>query len=325
MKLRSRSGFTLIELLVVIAIIAILIGLLLPAVQKVREAAARMQCSNNLKQMGLALHNHHDTQGYFPVSRQIPLAIGEPAVTFSAHSRLLPYLEQDNVFKTIDFTVQWNHPNNAVACATRVKTYVCPSDPRTGLAPPATAPSNYRANEGNSHLFLESTTNTAVPRFNGPFGLNLKNRMADLTDGTSNTVAFGERMVGDFSITTATDAVDSYVLNGPTPVTQDEAYAICQAIDWTNLSLQYPVPTGVPWLAGGHQATGYVHAVPPFSRHCLFPSNSTQNTPANSAHTNGLNVCLMDGSVRFVSKTISIATWRALGSMNGGEVLGNDF
>src|SRR3954468_13978334 len=104
-----RRAFTLIELLVVIAIIAVLIGLLLPAVQKVREAAARASCQNNLKQLALALQNYHDATGTFPQSRSTPLEIGQPAVTFSAHARLLPFVEQDAVYKTIDFSVDWAH------------------------------------------------------------------------------------------------------------------------------------------------------------------------------------------------------------------------
>src|SRR6202011_3608557 len=119
---RKRPGFTLIELLVVIAIIAILMGLLVPAVQKVRSAAARIQCQNNLKQLGIAIHSHHDGQGYFPPSR----TTGDG---FSVHVYLLPYIEQDNVYHSINFGAKWSDPSNALAAGSVIKTYLCPADP----------------------------------------------------------------------------------------------------------------------------------------------------------------------------------------------------
>jgi len=162
---QSRRGFTLIELLVVIAIIAVLVGLLVPAVQKVREAANRMSCSNNLKQMGLALHNYHSSEGCLPS--------GRTAVSLSVHAQLLPHLEQDGIFKLIDFTQAWNTAANANARASVVKTFLCPSDSFNSI-PAGWAGNNYRVNQGSGLLWgLPPTTagdpNAGMPAPNGPF------------------------------------------------------------------------------------------------------------------------------------------------------------
>ncbi len=316
---RTRTAFTLIELLVVIAIIAILIGLLLPAVQKVREAAARMQCSNNLKQFGIAMHSRHDALGALPPARD--------ANNFSAHAYILPYMEQDNVFRLITFTVPYNNAANAVPMATRIKSFVCPSDPNQSF-PAAWAPTNYRVNQGSNLLFGQPTTtgsNAGFPGPNGPFFLGSTTRLTDITDGTSNTALMSEAPTGSFNAGLVSphntfrlgqsSAIGAYYPNTP-----DEAYAMCEGLTASQMQATNGMfDVGAPWIYGYHSNTIYYHIGPPNSRSCMYPSGRI-GTAARSTHTGGVNVCLADGSVRFVTSSIAPATWRAVGSMNGGEV-----
>ena len=319
---RCRSAFTLIELLVVIAIIAVLIGLLLPAVQKVREAANRMKCQNNLKQLCVALHNYHSTYGTFPQSRTFP-----NGSSFSAHSRLLPFMEQDAVHKLIDFTQPWSDPKNAAACATKVASFLCPSDSFNAV-PPDLAPTNYRANEGTSLVMWYGTTdankvNSAMPPPNGPFFVNGPFKIADVADGTSNTAAFSEHIAGDFNQGIATEMGDTFE-PGTYPDTPDKAIADCQAVDIQDLTKQGYSNVGAPWLYGYHSTTSYWHSAPPGFRSCMYPPSRIMTT-ANSRHTNGVNVGFCDGSVRFIAYTIDLATWRALGTRNGNEAVNTDY
>jgi prepilin-type N-terminal cleavage/methylation domain-containing protein/prepilin-type processing-associated H-X9-DG protein len=315
--LRRRSGFTLIELLVVIAIIAILIGLLVPAVQKVREAAARMQCSNNIKQLGLAIHNYHDALGTLPPGRD--------GHSLSTHAYLLPYIEQDNVYRLVNFNASWNDPSNAAAAAVAIKTFLCPSDPRNQV-PAGWAGNNYRINQGSGILWglpSSSGPNSTMPAPNGPFYLDSRTRLTDITDGTSNTAAWSEHLKGDFSNGIGTDATDTFQ-PGTYPGAPDQAMADCLAVNPTDTSKQGVSNVGAPWLQGYHSTTIYFHVMPPNSRSCMFPPGRIA-TSANSGHTNGVNVGFCDGSIHLVSNGVSLTTWRALGTRNGGEVLGNDW
>jgi type II secretory pathway pseudopilin PulG len=178
MKKRSRPAFTLFQLLIVLAVLAILLGLLLPAVQKVREAAARMESQNNLKQIGIACHNYNDVYGTFPP--------GVDDKHFSAVARLLPYIEQDNLYKAIDFKKAAEDKANAEARKVIVKTFLSPSDPLPAVTSDAGA-TNYLFNAGSKYPLKDN---------DGIFYLDSKVKFTDITDGTSNTLLTGEALKG---------------------------------------------------------------------------------------------------------------------------------
>ncbi len=314
----TRSGFTLIELLVVIAIIAVLVGLLVPAVQKVREAANRMSCSNNLKQMALALHNYHGSNGELPVGRD--------ALGLSTHAYLLPHLEQDAIFKQINFTLAWNAPGNALPMAAVVKTFLCPSDNFNSI-PAGWAGNNYRVNQGSGLLWGLPPTANSDPNFgqpapNGPFYLGSRTRLTDILDGSSNTAAMSEHRKGDFNNGIASPS-DTFWLGqtvGMYPATADEAQRIATTLDTKNLLYQGMSDVGAPWIRGYHSTTVYFHVTSPGMPSCMYPPGRIATT-ADSNHSNGVNVAMCDGSLRFVPQSISLPAWRAMGSATGGEVI----
>ncbi len=310
---RSRTAFTLIELLVVIAIIAILIGLLLPAVQKVREAANRMSCQNNLKQIGVALHNYHSTFQMFPP--------GSNLSEFTVVTLLLPFMEQQNLYNLINFNASPDDPLNAVPYGSRVKMLICPSDAfSVDQVPPGMGGNNYFANYGTNINFFQ---NSQVA--NGPFALVDRGvSISGITDGTSNTAAFSELKKGDFNNAMYSPADWLNASSVGLPTTADQAYSICQTVNVQNLSLQC-FSAGGEWLSDDSTGTAYTHVVPPNTTNCCWLANLTFAVTASSYHTNGVNLLLCDGSVRWVTNSVSLVTWRTLGTRNGGEIVGSDF
>jgi prepilin-type N-terminal cleavage/methylation domain-containing protein/prepilin-type processing-associated H-X9-DG protein len=341
---RRRSAFTLIELLVVIAIIATLLGLLLPAVQKVRESAARIQCSNNLKQIGLALHGYHDAHRCFPYGKSPSYPGAWPR--WSAHSQILPFLEQDNVYNSLDFTQPpyvgtdsnngcGPYPNANVACLTPLKIFHCPSDSAGELLEgpdKVTYPgNNYWANQGTTYMCdvgdgaaLQSTVAPQC-RADGIFYNQSKVTMAMIKDGTSSTAMFSEhlRSPGRFNV-----RASMFMIQEQNNI--DAIHTVCQGLD-PNFTPTICDSVGDCWAWGETCCSVYNHVSTPNSRTCgaiPFPGsqvNMAMDVPASSNHTGGVNVVLCDGSVRFVPNGITLATWRALGSRDGGEVLGPDW
>jgi prepilin-type N-terminal cleavage/methylation domain-containing protein/prepilin-type processing-associated H-X9-DG protein len=309
-SMTTRRAFTLIELLVVIAIIGILIALLLPAVQKVREAASRMQCTNNLKQLGLALHNHHDALGYFPAGR-------DPWPNpFSAQSRLLPFVEQENLQHLVDFNQPTSTGVNLTAAQTPIKLLICPSDPAGGRIPGSQyAGNNYAGNVGTGVNNGDYTTGDGI------FLLNNRIGFRDISDGTSNTAAFSEIILGSGTTRTGPTAPDRrhFIQLPGSTVTTPEACTPGSDTTWAG-------NRGDRWINGGYLSTLYNHYYLPNTTSnfdCINAANNYGLTTARSMHANGVNLLLCDGSVRFLANGITLATWRALGTRAGGEVVGD--
>jgi prepilin-type N-terminal cleavage/methylation domain-containing protein/prepilin-type processing-associated H-X9-DG protein len=313
-----RRAFTLIELLVVIAIISVLIGLLLPAVQMVRAAAARLSCQNNLKQLGLALHNHHGDRGHLPPGRGAPLP-----VIFSPHAHLLPYLEQDNVGRMIDFgaaPVTFSVPGqtydgsrNLPAARQSLRVLVCPADASGGRVPGSEyGGTSYAGNAGSGQPDAGSLTTS-----DGVFYLGSRVRLTDVSDGTSNTAAMSERPLGDGVSAPPTTPAEAArrirelgVAVAPTPA------ACATPGEWNG-------GRGEKWPLGNYGNTLYNHALPPNAAEpdCMNMTQQKGRPGARSNHGGGVNVLLCDGAVRFVPDAIDPAAWRALATRAGGEAI----
>jgi prepilin-type N-terminal cleavage/methylation domain-containing protein/prepilin-type processing-associated H-X9-DG protein len=343
----KQSGFTLIELLVVIAIIGVLLALLLPAVQAAREAARRIQCASNLKQIGIALHSYHDALGVLPPGMG-PYA-NKVCMWYSAHSMLLPFLEEGPLFNSINFNFPIASPScnsmgpawaglaqvvNTTASSTTVAAYLCPSDTSV-FRDPGYPGLNYL---GNSGVNPRGWWITHVA--DGLFFTSSRLSFGAIRDGASQTAAFAESLKGDDDDSRYTPRADVLMTDPYSPARLDSndpsdlmAFGRgCQNLPMSSiLSWAYSHKQDV-WIQGNSYEGLYCHLLPPNQNSCVngepyqgFGTGSAfagSIMIASSYHPGGVNVLLADGAVRFVKDGVGQKVWWALGTRAGAEVIG---
>jgi prepilin-type N-terminal cleavage/methylation domain-containing protein len=342
----TRRGFTLIELLVVIAIIAVLIGLLLPAVQAAREAARRFQCVNNLKQIGLAIHNYHDAIGTLPLGCVVWFdRSGNPVFPgWGATARVLPYLEDRDKFNACNFSLPNETPQNDTAMRFGTATFLCPSDGQNQVIwIDGTQPrnnTNYAFNRGSWYVW-GGAVSTLQP--NSPFRVNMCVRLAAITDGLSNTLFVAEVKTHQPYLLNCDGLRFAPLATAAIPGPADSPASISQYTTCSGAIAELRPDSGhSEWEDGNTSQAGFTTAWPPNKvTPGAFGGVSVADTDliaireenggptfaaitARSYHPGGVNALCGDGSVRFVKSAVSGEIWRALGTMSGGEVVSAD-
>ncbi|WP_165065706.1 DUF1559 domain-containing protein [Paludisphaera rhizosphaerae] len=343
MKGRSRTGFTLIEVLVVVFIIAVLLALLLPAIQSARAGARRLQCTSNLKQLGLAIHNYEQSWGVLPPpilllaagSKNTPVTKG-----WSAHSRLLPYMEAGALYNTLNYNASYEDAPNTTTAGVNVTIFMCPGDSNwghvatSGLSAfsmfPSAAPSNYAACTGDWYVWggLGMSPNRSA------FTPNQSRRLSEFQDGTSSTLLMSEVLTQQFQLTECGSGLAAL---SPADVPGTDVPAPQRAIVRGESTCTPWVFGHSFWVAGGVDQTGFTTAEPPNYKLTsqLSPGQeldmiSTREwlggptygaVVARSRHNGGVNSLMGDGSVRFIKETINSGVWRAIGTIGSGEVV----
>jgi prepilin-type N-terminal cleavage/methylation domain-containing protein/prepilin-type processing-associated H-X9-DG protein len=351
-KAGFRRAFTLIELLVVIAIIAVLIALLLPAVQAAREAARRAQCVNNLKQLGLALHNYISVTNVLPPGR-INSHIAGLGNCWGAYAQILPELEQQALFSSFNFNLPPDVDDspsvttalaNSTGYSTFITSFLCPSDSTAVLVTVAGTPNathNYNVNTGSGYSVVQYPAAPLTGTPNGPFFENSRVGPANFIDGMSNTVAVTETLRSVPGATYASNPLGVFLVTGNNATTGPP---LNSDADYVSLCLSLPSTTtqdqdsrGVRWHYGAPGHTMYNHRrgpndQQPDCRGGLPHSNRSDplwnwlslNITARSMHPGGVNSLSADGHVQFIKNSINLGVWQALATVAGGEVISSD-
>lgn len=353
---KRKSGFTLIELLVVIAIIAILVALLLPAVQQAREAARRAECKNKLKQLGVALHNYHETHGTFPgngmaaTTENVGGRYNQAWLSWSGLAMLLPFMDQEPVYKNINFDYRWDNNNggtqNNTMARTKIPAFTCPSDPGSGhIYTGNMSPTSYGFSSGpGSHWSMRTNMAGFATLYRGSV-------MRDITDGSSNTIAMAELQIGQnkgrwetpagpserilwYRVTGAGRLQKANNTNGrkfkataADMATINAYYANCLSrydsrSGWNGSSDEQ----GRFWAAGRvYWGPWHTTLVGPNAGPSCDNDNSVTDMSVkepSSYHPGGVHVLLADGATRFVNQTLDQSVWISLGSRDGGDTVG---
>jgi prepilin-type N-terminal cleavage/methylation domain-containing protein/prepilin-type processing-associated H-X9-DG protein len=342
----SRKAFTLIELLVVIAIIAVLIALLLPAVQAAREAARRVQCVNNMKQLGLGVLNYESAVGGFP-----PQAVqsGGPGISaptwetaWGTLPRVLPYMENGQVYNAANLDQHYHNPANGTACSMQISFFICPSEVNLTIGP-------VDSNGGGPYAVSTEVFNIGdwyvwggfgQPISRAPIAYNAARRIAEMTDGTSQTMLASETRTYGNHRRCFGGGTPQYLpnLSDPNNIPGPQASPAVYAAGLRNCTNSIGQGHN-RWVNGDASYGGFTTALPPnyqatinpgYPNEDLVSADENNGGPtfaavmARSYHPGGVNTVFCDGSVRFIKDSISLAVWRALGSINGGEVVSSD-